>query len=132
RSREANGRGSREAGTRESHVLEVLDGERLGCEVLQVVRRETVNSIVVRIHEFRIALILCVLGVLLGGAFVSAQIQMPDAKQMSGIPRPDGQMASGTVTVRLIRGDLSNNITGHPVELHVGDKVQTVNTDDQG
>ena len=34
--------------------------------------------------------------------------------------------------VRLIRGDLSNNITGHPVELHVGDKVQTVNTDDQG
>jgi hypothetical protein len=41
-------------------------------------------------------------------------------------------MAPGTVTVRLIRGDLSNNITGHPVELHVGDKVQTVNTDDQG
>jgi hypothetical protein len=57
---------------------------------------------------------------------------MPDPKQMSGIPRPDGQMAPGTVTVRLIRGDLSNNITGHPVELHVGDKVQTVNTDDQG
>jgi hypothetical protein len=57
---------------------------------------------------------------------------MPDPKQMSGIPRPDGQLAAGTVTVRLIRGDLSNNITGHPVELHVGDQVQTVNTDDQG
>jgi hypothetical protein len=57
---------------------------------------------------------------------------MPDPKQMSGIPRPDGQMTPGTVTVRLIRGDLSNNITGHPVELHVGDKVQTVKTDDQG
>lgn len=57
---------------------------------------------------------------------------MPDPKQMSGIPRPDGQMTPGTVTVRLIRGDLSNNIVGHPVELHVGDKVQTVKTDDQG
>ena len=57
---------------------------------------------------------------------------MPDPKQMSGIPRPDGQMTPGTVTVRLIRGDLSNNITGQPVELHVGDKVQTVKTDDQG
>jgi hypothetical protein len=77
-------------------------------------------------------LILCVLSVLGGGEFVHAQIQMPDPKQMSGIPRPDGQMTPGTVTVRLIRGDLSNNITGHPVELHVGDKVQTVKTDDQG
>jgi hypothetical protein len=57
---------------------------------------------------------------------------MPDPKQMSGIPRPDGQMAPGTVSVRLIRGDLSNNITGHPVELHVGDKVQTVKTDENG
>ena len=76
--------------------------------------------------------VLGVLGVLCGGAFVYAQIQMPDPKQMSGIPRPDGQMTPGTVTVRLIRGDLSNNITGHPVELHIGDKVQTVKTDDQG
>jgi hypothetical protein len=57
---------------------------------------------------------------------------MPDPKQMSGIPRPDGQMANGSLSVRLIRGDLSNNITGHPVELHVGDKVQTVNTDAAG
>ena len=57
---------------------------------------------------------------------------MPDPKQMSGIPRPDGQVPVGTVTVRLIRGDLSNNIVGHPVELHVDGKVQTVNTDGQG
>src|SRR5262249_54740361 len=75
---------------------------------------------------------LCVLGVLCGGAFVFAQIQMPDPKQMSGIPRPDGQMTPGTVTVRLIRGDLSNNIPGPPVQVPRGDKVQTVKTDDQG
>src|SRR5438552_7525114 len=77
-------------------------------------------------------LVLCVLCALRGSAFVYAQIQMPDPKEMSGIPRPDGQMAPGTVSVRLIRGDLSNNITGHPVELHIGDTVQTVQTDEAG
>jgi hypothetical protein len=76
--------------------------------------------------------ILCALGILCGASAASAQFQMPDPKEMSGIPRPDGQMAAGSVSVRLIRGDLSNNITGHPVELHIGDKVQTVNTDDAG
>lgn len=57
---------------------------------------------------------------------------MPDAKEMSGIPRPVTDLPNGTVSVRLIRGDLSNNITNHPVELHVGSKVLTANTDDAG
>ena len=57
---------------------------------------------------------------------------MPDPKQMSGIPRPVDDLPSGSISVRLIRGDLSNNITNYPVELHVGDKVQTVKTDDAG
>ena len=43
--------------------------------------------------------------------------QMPDPKQMSGIPRPDGEIPAGTVTVRVIRGSLANNLPGHPVEL---------------
>jgi len=57
---------------------------------------------------------------------------MPDPKQMSGIPRPVTDLPNGTISVRLIKGELSNNITNHPVELHVGDKVQTVKTDDSG
>jgi hypothetical protein len=57
---------------------------------------------------------------------------MPDPKQMSGIPRPVTDLPNGTVSVRLIKGELSNNITNHPVELHVGDKVQTVKTDESG
>jgi hypothetical protein len=65
-------------------------------------------------------------------ALVLAQFQMPDPKEMSGIPRPDGQMTNASVSVRLIRGDLSNNITGHPVELRVGDSVRTGRTDDAG
>jgi hypothetical protein len=57
---------------------------------------------------------------------------MPDPKQMSGIPRPVDDLPKGAISVRLIRGQLSNNITGHPVELHVGSKVLTVKTDETG
>jgi len=42
------------------------------------------------------------------------------AAAMSGIPRPDPQVPAGTITVRLIRGNLPNNIVDHEVEL-VGD-----------
>jgi hypothetical protein len=79
---------------------------------------------------------LCVLGVLgVLSASVSvamAQFQMPDMKSMSGIPRPVDDLPAGSISVRLIRGSLSNNITGHPVELHVGGKVRTAKTDDTG
>jgi hypothetical protein len=57
---------------------------------------------------------------------------MPDAKEMSGIPRPVDDLPAGTVSVRLIRGSLANNITNHPVELRIGSKVLTVKTDDSG
>src|SRR5438876_316814 len=79
--------------------------------------------------------ILCVLGVLCGDVKVGlAQggFAMPDPKQMSGIPRPVDDLPKGAISVRLIRGRLSNNITGHPVELHVGSNVLTVKTDESG
>jgi hypothetical protein len=57
---------------------------------------------------------------------------MPDPKQMSGIPRPVDDLPSGAISVRLIRGQLSNNIPNHPVELHVGSKVLTQKTDESG
>lgn len=76
--------------------------------------------------------VLCVLCVLGGSSFAAAQIQMPDARQMSGIPRPVDDLPARTVSVRLVRGDLSNNIANHPVELHVGGKVETVVTDEAG
>jgi hypothetical protein len=57
---------------------------------------------------------------------------MPDPKEMSGIPRPVTDLPDGSLSVRLIKGDLSNNIAGHPVELHVNDRVQTVTTGADG
>jgi hypothetical protein len=60
------------------------------------------------------------------------QLQMPDPKQMAGIPRPVTDLPTGHVSVRLIRGQLSNNIQGHPVEMHAGGKVLTEKTDENG
>jgi hypothetical protein len=57
---------------------------------------------------------------------------MPDMKQMSGIPRPVTDLPDRAISVRVIRGDLSNNITNHPVQLRVGSKSFTANTDASG
>ena len=78
------------------------------------------------------SVILCAVGILGGWTDVKAQAAMPDARQMSGIPRPVDDLPGGTVSVRLVRGDLSNNIVNHPVELHVGGKVTVVATDENG
>jgi hypothetical protein len=67
-----------------------------------------------------------------GGSTARAQLQMPDMKQMSGIPRPVTDLPEHTISVRLIRGTLSNNLNGVPVELHVGAKTVTVKTDEAG
>ena len=60
------------------------------------------------------------------------QIPMPDPREMSGIPLPTGDLPDGTITVRLIRGQLSNNITDHPVELREGTTERTERTDASG
>src|SRR5712691_2595463 len=66
-------------------------------------------------------------------AVASAQFQMPDPKQMAGIPRPVNDLPNASISVRLIRGQLSNNIASHPVELHFANgRVIKVNTDDAG
>ncbi len=57
---------------------------------------------------------------------------MPDPKQMSGIPRPVTDLPDGAISVRLIRGALSNNIANHPVELSVEGKVRAQKTDEGG
>ncbi len=64
----------------------------------------------------------------------AAQFAMPDPKEMSGIPRPVpvGDLPNRTVSVRLIRGALSNNIAGHPVDLIIDGTPRTVKTDENG
>ena len=57
---------------------------------------------------------------------------MPDAKAMSGIARPSETLPTGTVSVRLVRGQLSNLVTDFPVDFTVAGKRQTVKTDATG
>jgi hypothetical protein len=52
-----------------------------------------------------------------GMGIAAAQPAMPDPSQMSGIPRQDPAVATGTITVRLIRGELTNRIVGTEVQL---------------
>ena len=54
---------------------------------------------------------------LLASSVALAQPMMIDPSRMSGIPRPDPQVPPGTITVRLIRGELSNRMTGVEVGL---------------
>jgi hypothetical protein len=60
-----------------------------------------------------------------------AGAQMPDPKQMSGVPLPTSDVPAGTLTVRVVRGSLSNLIVDQPVELH-GDTTATAKTNDAG
>jgi len=75
------------------------------------------------------ALLLAVALALALPSIVFAQI---DPRQMSGIPRPDGNLPDGTVTVRVIRGSFANNVADHPVELRAGDQAQAQKTDANG
>jgi hypothetical protein len=43
--------------------------------------------------------------------------QMPDPRQMSGVPLPVADLPAGTVTVRVIRGSLANPVASQTVEL---------------
>lgn len=61
-----------------------------------------------------------------------AAAQMPDPRQMSGVPLPTGEIPAGTVTVRVVRGTLSNIVTDHPVELIVGASTVSGKTNEQG
>jgi hypothetical protein len=44
---------------------------------------------------------------------------MPDPSQMSGIPRPDANLAPGTITVRCLVGGFANPAVGTKVELEI-------------
>jgi hypothetical protein len=61
-----------------------------------------------------------------------AQPQMPDARAMSGIPRPDTAVPVGTVTVRVVRGGFDKNVANHPVTFTIDGVTRVVSTDADG
>ncbi len=57
---------------------------------------------------------------------------MPNARMMSGIPMPTADSPDGTVSVRIVRGEITNTVAGQEVELLVDGKSRTAKTDQGG
>ena len=66
------------------------------------------------------------------GAGSRVHAQMPDARAMSGIPRPVDDLPNGSVSVRVIKGDMTQNLPNQPVEMRGVEPSRTVNTDVEG
>jgi len=66
------------------------------------------------------------------GPFAGQGGQMPDPKAMSGMPLPVPDLPVGTVTARVIRGQLSNPLEGQAVELTGAGAAKTATTDASG
>ncbi len=64
--------------------------------------------------------------------FAGQGAQMPDPKQISGVPLPVADIPVGTVTVRVIRGQLANILPDQTVELTGAGAPQTATTDQAG
>jgi hypothetical protein len=62
----------------------------------------------------------------------AARAQMPDPRMMHGQAIPAGELATGTVTVRVVRQALGNNVAGAEVELHGAGDVRRTTTGADG
>jgi len=65
-----------------------------------------------------------------GSAF--AQINMPDPSVINGKAIPAGELQTGTVTVRVVREALGNNVVGQQVSVTVNGETKKAVTDEQG
>ena len=61
-----------------------------------------------------------------------AQVQMPDPSMIHGKALPAGDLQTGTITVRVVREAIGNNVIGQVVRLTIGDTTKTATTDEQG
>jgi hypothetical protein len=72
---------------------------------------------------------------LVSATTVAAQMPgggMPDVRQMSGIPLPVADLPPGTVSVRVVRGALTNVVSSHSVELIVSGEARSAATNNAG
>jgi hypothetical protein len=69
---------------------------------------------------------------LLASAPAAAQVNMPNPKEISGVPLPAEDLAAGSVSVRVIRGGFDKNVPNQPVIFTIDGTTRTVSTDAQG
>jgi hypothetical protein len=80
----------------------------------------------------KLLLLILVSVTLVARSDVSEAQQMPDPKEIAGIPLPVADVAVGTVVVRVIRGTLANNLPDQQVELLGAGSPRTMKTDSTG
>ena len=61
-----------------------------------------------------------------------AQVDMPDPSAIAGTPLPAPELPDRTVTVRVVRERMGNNVAGQDVTLAMGQEKRTAKTDAQG
>ncbi len=69
---------------------------------------------------------------LTGASEARAQVNMPDPSAIAGQPLPAPELPNATVSVRVVRERMGNNVAGHEVTLNVGSSPRTAKTDAQG
>ena len=85
-----------------------------------------------RVMSLVAAMIMAAPSALRAQATIAPGAQMPDAKQMSGVPLPVSDLAPGTVTVRVVRGSMASVIPDQPVELTGGPSPRSAKTNESG
>ena len=79
-------------------------------------------------HRSRALLALTMAAVVTAASGLHAR--QPDPRQMSGVPLPVADLPAGTVTVRVIRGALTNPIASQTVEIAGAGASRTANSRD--
>ena len=66
------------------------------------------------------------------GGSALAQVNMPDPSLINGKALPAGDLPTGTITVRVVRESIGNNIVGQSVSVTVNGETKKAVTDEQG
>ncbi len=78
------------------------------------------------------AIAAAVMVLLLAGAAVASAQQMPDPSLIHGKALPAPELPAGTVTVRVVRESIGNNVAGQQVRVTAGGTTRTATTDEEG
>jgi hypothetical protein len=65
-------------------------------------------------------------------AIAAAQVAMPDPSMINGKALPAGDLQTGTITVRVVRESIGNNVVGQQVTMTVNTETKRAVTDEQG
>jgi len=82
--------------------------------------------------QARLSIFVICYSLFLSASAASAQVEMPDPTAIAGTPLPAPELPNGSITVRVVRERMGNNLAGQVVTLRVGSQTRSATTDAQG